>query len=79
MGLNRNINGALQQRLRFIDFLLDHYGYFKRGMVADYFGLSTPQVSMDVQVYLDVTGGMAVYNLSARRYERAANFKRTWP
>lgn len=32
------MNYAVQQRLRFIDFLLYHYGRINRSVIMDYFG-----------------------------------------
>lgn len=70
------MNGALQQRLRFIDIVLEHYGWVQRQVLMDQFGISTPQSSMDIHVYLDVAAGNMEYNKTTRRYERQPKFKR---
>jgi hypothetical protein len=72
-------NRAQLHRLRFIDFLLDYYGAFNRQAVMDFFGLSTPQVSIDIQAYLALAPGNAVYNKSSRQYERTDTYQRKIP
>lgn len=76
---NRLVNGAQLVRLRFIDMLLEHYGTFNRAIVMDYFGLSTPQVSLDIQAYLVLAPQNAYYNRSGRYYERTDNYVRALP
>ena len=53
---DRKRNFALEQRLRFIDFLLDHYGRLNRGALVDYFGISVPQASIDIRTYQEHAG-----------------------
>jgi hypothetical protein len=65
-------------RLRFIDFLLDHYGTFNRGAIVDYFGLSMPQASLDIQAYMTMAPGNTEYDKSARTYRRTESFRRVW-
>lgn len=69
----------LMLRLRFIDFLLDNYGTFNRGFIADYFGLSVPQASMDIRAYIEVAPGNLEYDRSGKVYRRTAGFSRVWP
>lgn len=73
------MNAALQARLRFIDFCLDAYGYINRSHLMDYFGLSTPQVSQDIQEYQTVAVGNAQYSASRKRYEKTSTFVRRFP
>lgn len=70
---------ALALRLQFIEFLLAHYGTVNREAITDYFGLSMPQASLDIGLYLELAPGNAAYNLSARTYVRSASFTRLWP
>jgi hypothetical protein len=66
-------------RFQFIEFLLAHYGTVNRSAIVDYFGLSMPQASRDIQNYLALAPGNAVYDASARTYVRGAAFVRVWP
>lgn len=72
-------NMMQEQRLRFIDFLLDHYGWFNRRLLCDYFALSTPQASLDMKAYMEAAPCNATYSLSAKRYERASGYARVFP
>lgn len=69
---------AVEQRLRFIDFLVVHYGSVNRGALVDYFGISMPCASNDIQEYIRLAPNNLVYELKAKTYKRAANFKRVW-
>lgn len=69
---------AVEQRLRFIDFLVAHYGTLNRGALMDYFGISMPQASNDIQEYMKLAPANISYDLSAKAYVRAAGFVRIW-
>ena len=73
------MNLALQTRLRFIDFLLAHYGTLNRSAIMDFFGLSQPQASLDIQAYLEHAPGNMAYDRTAKCYRRAEGFVRAWP
>jgi hypothetical protein len=70
---------AIEQRLRFIDFLLVHYGTVNRAALEDYFGISTPQASNDLRAYLQLAPGNMSYDLSAKTYKRTKVFARIYP
>jgi len=77
---DRKRNFALEQRLRFIDFLLDHYGRLNRAALVDYFGISVPQASLDIRTYQQHAGAEQMrYDLSERCYLAERGFKRCWP
>jgi len=73
------MNQALVQRLRFIDFLLAHFGHFNRKHLMDYFGLSVAQVSSDISEYLILCPENCVYDKSRREYIPTTNFQRKFP
>jgi len=75
---NRPTNGAQLQRLRFIDAILYHYGYLNRAVIMDFFGLSTPQVSLDIAAYIAAAPNNLIYNESARHYECTTEFARVF-
>lgn len=63
-------------RLKLIDVLLERYGHVNRRTLEDYFDLSTPQVSLDLQAYMEAAPGNMEYDKSARTYKRTASFQR---
>jgi hypothetical protein len=69
---------AIEQRLRFIDFLLSEYGTINRSALMDYFGISTPQASLDFAAYQKLATSNMLYDASARTYRRTPDFKRYW-
>lgn len=73
------LNYALEQRLRLIDFLLAQYGTLNRSAVVDFFAISHPQASLDIQAYLSIAPLNASYDRSARTYRRTEHFARVWP
>lgn len=70
---------ALVERLRFIDCMLEQYGFINRRIIVDYFGLSTPQASLDMQAYLEHAPGNTEYDKTAKCYIRTDGFVRVWP
>lgn len=73
------MNYARGQRLRMIDFLLGNYGAFRRSALMDYFGLSTPQTSLDIAEYIRLAPSNIAYDASARAYVRGPKFVRIFP
>lgn len=73
------MNAKLLERLRFIDFMLDHFGMIQRGHLVDYFGISLPQATSDFGQYQDIAPANMVYDSSARAYKKAAAFIRQLP
>lgn len=66
-------------RLRFIDFVLDHYGTLRRSAIMDYFGLSEPQATIDIREYLKLSPCNMVYDKTAKCYRRGDGFVRCFP
>jgi hypothetical protein len=72
-------NAALLARLRFIDFVLAHFGAINRRHLIDFFGVSQPQASLDLQRYLDLAPANMEYDLTGRTYRRSAGYTRLLP
>lgn len=72
-------NYAVLQRLRLIDFLLEHYGRINRDSLMDYFGISLPQASHDFAAYQKAAPGNMQYDARQRAYVATAYFKREFP
>ena len=70
---------AIEQRLRFIDFLLFQYGHINRSALEAYYGISKPQATNDIGDYLKLAPDNARYDLTAKAYMRSEAFKRIWP
>jgi hypothetical protein len=73
------MNAKLLERLRFIDFTLDHFGMIRREHIVDYFGLSMPQASNDLGQYQVIAPANMAYDLSARAYRKTPAFVRQLP
>lgn len=73
------MNAKLLERLRFIDFMLDHFGTIQRGHLCDYFGISQPQASNDFAHYQNIAPANMAYDLSARAYKKTDAFVRQLP
>jgi hypothetical protein len=69
---------AIEQRLRFIDFLVHHYGQINRGALTDYYGISIPQASLDIGEYLKIAPQNLVYDKTEKTYRKTPEFKRVW-
>ena len=70
---------AIEQRLRMIDFLLSQYGHINRSALISFFGISVPQASADIRMYLDIAPGNAAYDAVAKSYIRGGEFSRIYP
>ena len=66
---------AIEQRLRFIDFLVGVYGHINRNTIVEYFGISVPQVSNDFKTYIKMAPNNIIYNNSLKRYDKTDKFK----
>jgi hypothetical protein len=73
-----DIKYAVEQRLRLIDFLVAHYGTLRREAIVDYFGISTPQASLDIRQYMELAPSNLAYDKHSKCYRRADDFKRVW-
>ena len=52
--------------------------WMNRSALEDYFGVSTPQASLDIQEYMRLAPGNAAYCKTAKAYIRTDAFKRVW-
>lgn len=68
------MNYAIEQRMRFIDFILTTFGYINRSMICDYYGLSIQQASHDIQDYLKLNGENVFYNKNTKKYMTTNDF-----
>ncbi|HEU4986841.1 MAG TPA: hypothetical protein VFT89_07230 [Rhizobiaceae bacterium] len=60
------------RRQWYLSDLIARLGHFNRGDLCEAFGISVPQASADIRRFLASFPYVAVYNKSAKRYERAA-------
>lgn len=70
---------AVEQRLRFIDFLFSIYGYANPVALTDYFGISVPQASADIAAYSRMAPSNIFYDAAAKYYYATSMFKRVYP
>lgn len=68
-----------EKRLEFIDFRLRWDGRLNRGDISDFFGISTPQASLDIARYLEMAPDNAWYDRSERSYIATEAFRPLFP
>lgn len=73
------MNYAVEQRLRFVDFLLVHYHRVGRRQLCDYFGISEPCASLDFAKYNELHPGNMEYDFTTRSWVPTPGFKRAYP
>lgn len=64
-----------ERRLEFIDFRLRWDGRLNRSDLTDFFGVSTPQASLDIARYAELAPDNLLYDRSARVYLVTPGFK----
>ena len=73
------MNYAVEQRLRFIDFIADHFGKIQRKHLQDYFGISAPCATRDFRLYNEMAPENLLFNVQTKAWVRADSFKRIYP
>lgn len=68
------MNYAVEQRMRFIDFMLAHYGYISRNTIIEYFGIAEATATRDFRKYKEIAPGNAVLDDTSKTYKRAKTF-----
>ena len=68
-----------ERRLEFIDFRLRWEGKLNRSDIVDFFGISTPQASLDIARYAELAPSNLVYDRSARIYLAGPAFEPIFP
>ncbi|MCK5610622.1 hypothetical protein KAR91_52605 [Candidatus Pacearchaeota archaeon] len=69
---------AVEQRLRFIDFLLSQYGHVNRSATMDYFGIGAATATRDFKAYKGLCKDNVIYDDVDKSYHRSNRFKRIW-
>ena len=73
------MNYAVEQRMRFIDFLLAQYGHINRAALMDYFGIGSACATRDFKAYKELNPDGIWLNDSDKNYYKTVAFKRVWP
>lgn len=71
----KTIPKAQERRLQFIDFRLRWQGQLNRVDLMEHFGISTPQASLDVALYLSLAADNLEYDKTARTYVATDQFE----
>jgi hypothetical protein len=71
----RVINYAVEQRLRFLEFLVVHYDSVGRDHLMDYFGISTAQATRDFRLYKELAPSNLVFDNTNKTYRVSDEFK----
>lgn len=69
---------AVEQRLRFFDFLLSRYGNCSANILIDYFGISHSTAMRDIKEYKKLKPESFSYNKHERLYYKTQRFIRHW-
>ncbi len=70
------MNYAIEQRMRFIDFILEHYGFIHRSVLMDYFGMGEAAATRDFKKYLELAPDNMVYSTKRKAYYKTEVFVR---
>ncbi len=70
---------AVEQRLGFIDFLLNQYGHVNRSALIDYFGVGEATATRDFGMYHKIAPDSLTLNPSDKTYYRTNSFTRVYP
>jgi len=68
-----------EKRLEFIDFRLRWDGRLNRSDLSDFFGVSTPQASLDISRYVEIAPQNVRYDRSERTYLATESFQPLFP
>jgi hypothetical protein len=72
--LTKGLSWGLERRLQFIDFRLRWEGRLNRTDLVEHFGLSIPQVSLDIAKYAELAPGNLTYDRSSKTYVAGTEF-----
>lgn len=72
------MNYAVEQRMRFIDWILQHYNSIAREQLTDFFGISGPTATRDFAAYKKLAPANMVFDDSSKQWCKAPNFKRVY-
>lgn len=70
---------AMEQRMRFIDFQLFHYGNITRKHLIDFFGVTSATATRDFALFEELYPGQARLNLITRHYVPTPEYQRIFP
>ncbi len=76
---SNNNKWNVKNRLAYIDFRLKWFGQFNRSDLTDQFGISVPQASLDISLYIERAPENTEYNRSMKVYVRKSTFKSIYP
>jgi len=68
-----------ERRLEFIDYRLRWDSQINRSSLTDFFGISVPQASLDINQYADIAESNLEYDTRARVYRATESFKAVFP
>lgn len=71
----KGMSWGLERRLQFIDFRLRWEGRINRTDLTEYFGLSTPQASLDIAKYSELAPQNLLYDRRSKTYISTQDFR----
>ena len=71
----KGLSWGLESRLQFIDFRLRWERRINRMDITEHFGMSVPQVSLDIAKYTELAPSNLTYDRSSKTYTAASDFQ----
>lgn len=70
---------AMEQRMRFIDFVLFHFGHITRKHLIEFFGVTSATATRDFALFHELYPGMARLNHITKLYVPTKEYSRIFP
>ena len=70
---------AMEQRMRFIDYLLFHYGNLTRKHIIDFFGVTSATATRDFALFNELYPGQLRLNSITKHYVPTPKYTRIFP
>lgn len=68
------MNYAVEQRMRFIEFIVDNFEFVRPAHVSEYFGLASAQATRDISMYSRLAPNNIFYLPSEKKWVKKNNF-----
>lgn len=70
---------AMEQRMRFIDYVLFHFGHITRRHLIDFFGVTSATATRDFALFIELYPGMIRLNHTTKLYVPTPQYRRIFP
>lgn len=70
---------AMRDRMRFIDYVLFHFGHITRRHIVDFFGVTSATATRDFTLFHELHPGMIRLNHTTKLYVPTKEYSRIYP